>query len=291
MPPSIARTLPWLLLSLLLAACSPRQMIIDGIADEMASQGQAMEDDLELAREASAFYLKLSESLLRASPDHPRLPAVVVAGFVQYAYAFVASEADRVESRDAVRARMLRQRAARLYVRARDHGLAALERRQPGLRAALATPTPPQLRTEDVDLAYWTAAAWGGAISLSKDDPEVVADLPAAFRLADLAWRLEPAHAEGGLASLMGSFEAGRPGGSRSQALAYFDAAQAAAAGRASGPYVARAEQIALPAGDRAQFDALLRQALDIAGRHRSLQNEAMRVRARWLLDQADDLF
>jgi hypothetical protein len=29
-----------------------------------------------------------------------------------------------------------------------------------------------------VALAYWGAAAWGGLISLSKDDPDTVADLP-----------------------------------------------------------------------------------------------------------------
>src|ERR1019366_4807849 len=55
-------------LLVLLAACSPRQMIVESIGDELASQGRAPEDDLVLARDASAFYLKLSESLLREAP-------------------------------------------------------------------------------------------------------------------------------------------------------------------------------------------------------------------------------
>jgi hypothetical protein len=31
-----------------------------------------------------------------------------------------------------------------------------------------------------VGVAYWAAAAWGAQIALSKDQPEVVADLPSA---------------------------------------------------------------------------------------------------------------
>jgi len=289
---SLPRLLCLALLSLALSACSPRQMIINGMADEIAGQGAAAEDDLELAREASAFYLKLSESLLRASPDHRRLAESVTAGFTQYAYAFVAFEAEQVEAKDVRRAQALRQRAARLYARAQGHGLAALERRYPGLRAELAGATGGRaLAPEDAGLAYWTAAAWAGRISLSKDDPEAVANLPAAIRLATLAWQVAPDWGWGALASLMGTLEASRPGGSRTVALAYFDRALALAGDTAAGPHVAKAENIALPAGDRAAFEGLLQQALKIATARRDMQNEVMQARARWLQANIDDLF
>jgi hypothetical protein len=118
-----------------------------------------------------------------------------------------------------------------------------------------------------------------------------VADLPLAVRLATLAWQKAPEHGEGALASLMGSFEAARPGGSQAQAAAYFDRAIALGAGRNAGPLVAKAEGIALPAGDRAAFEALLRQALAASKVRRDLANEVMRERAQWLLESADDLF
>jgi predicted anti-sigma-YlaC factor YlaD len=280
--------------SLLLAACSPRQMIVHGIADELANQGAAAEEDLVLARDAGAFYLKLSESLLREAPDNLRLAEAVAGGFAQYAYAFVAFEAERIEAKDAKAAQKLRERAARLYRRAQRHALAALERQSPDFLAALASPDParwPRLDDAHIGIAYWAAAAWGGYISLSKDDPDAVADLPLAVRLARLAWERRPDHGDGALASLMGTFEAARPGGSRQAAAAYFDRAIAAGAGRSAGAYVAKAEAIALPAGDRAAFESLLRQALTVAAAKRDLQNEVMRARAQWLLDQADDLF
>lgn len=278
----------------LLAACSPRHLLVQGMADELATQVRAQEEDLQLARDASAFYLKLSESILRETPDHPRLAEAVAGGFTQYSYAFVAFEADRLDTRDVKAAQKLRERAARLYLRAHRHAMAALELQTPGFAQALAAPDParwPRLRAEQVGLAYWAAASWGGYISLSKDDPDVVADLPLAVRLATLAWQLRPDHADGALASLMGSFEAARPGGSLQQALVYFDQAIAVGDGKNAGAFLAKAEGWALPANDRPAFEALLRQALAASDARRDLSNGVMRERALWLLEAADDLF
>jgi len=290
----IRRTVLALLALLALSACSPRQMVMGSLADELATQSRSAENDLELAREASAFYLKLSESVLRPQPGHAGLAAAVAGGFTQYAYAFVAFDADRLEATDSRAAQRLRERAARLYARGRDHALEALEARHAGFRAALATPAPPALRPDEVALAYWGAAAWGGLISLSKDDPDTVADLPLAIRLARLAWDTDPTFGDGSLASLMGSFETARPSGSPAQALAYYDEALRLGQGRNAGAFVAKAEGIAQPAGDKAAFLALLNAAVavkDAPGSPLALANEVMRRRAAWLIDSADDLF
>jgi predicted anti-sigma-YlaC factor YlaD len=281
-------------LALLLSACSPRYFIVQGAANELASQGQAIEEDLLLAREASAFYLKLSESVLRQTPGNLKLATAVSAGFTQYAFAFVSFEAERIEAKDLKAAQKLRERAARLYLRAHRHAMAALERHKPGFFTALSSAEPsnwPQLDDEEIAVVYWAAASWGGYISLSKDDPNIVADLPLAIRLAHLAWEKTPGYGDGALASLMGSFESARPGGSRQQATAYFEQAIASSAGKSAGPFVAKAEGIALPAGDRAAFDALLHQALLASDTRRDLQNEVMRERALWLQETANDLF
>lgn len=288
------RAILCLWMAVLLVACSPRHLIVQGMADELATQGRAQEEDLQLAREASAFYLKLSESILRETPDHPGLAEAVAGGYTQYSYAFVAFEADRLDARDVKAAQKMRERAARLYLRAHRHAMAALELQIPGFAQALASADParwPRLKAEHVGLAYWAAASWGGYISLSKDDPDVVADLPLAVRLAKLAWTLKPGHGDGALASLMGSFEAARPGGSAQQALIYFDQAITDGGGRNAGAFVAKAEGWALPANDRTAFVALLRQALAASETRRDLSNGVMRERALWLLEAAEDLF
>jgi hypothetical protein len=277
-----------------LSGCSPRAYLTRGIANELARYGDDQEQDLILARDASPFFLKLSEAVLNDQPGHVKLAAAVTAGFTQYSYAFVATEAERVEASDAESAFALRRRALQLYRRAERHALRALELNHPGFRQALAGPDVtqlPVLSQEEVAVAYWGAAAWGAGIGLAPDDAEAVADLPLAARLAGLAWQRQPEFGEGALASLMGSFEAARPGGSLRQAEVYFDQAIAIARGRNAGVYVAKAESIALPAGNRSEFESLLRRALEIGAAQRDLANQTMALRARWLLDRAADLF
>jgi len=275
---------------------SPRQLLLSGVADALAAQGQADEDDLLLARDAAPFYLKLSESLLRQTPDHVGLAESVAGGFTQYAYAFVAFEADRIESSDSRAAQRMRERAARLYGRAHRHAMAALEQAQPGLRAALAQgPAAVRIPSAQVGLAYWAAASWAAAISLSKDRPDVVADLPLVVVLAQAAHAADPGHGQGALASLLGTLEASRPGGTRVQALAYFDQALAHAGRSRAAVYVAMAEALAQPTGDRAAFERWLQLALEApaAGDARAtdLSTRVMTERARWLLAVIDDLF
>lgn len=294
MPKSLYFLLATLALLFGLSACSPRYLIVQSVANELANQGNAVEDDLVLAREASAFYLKLSESLLAENPGNLKLAEAVCSGFTQYAFAFVATEAERVEVRDAKAAQKLRERAARLYLRAQRHGMAALEASTPGFVKALAQADSrlwPRLSVDQIGVAYWTAAAWGGHISLSKDNPDTVADLPLAIRLATLAYGVKPEHGNGALAGLMGTFEAARPGGSTRQAIVYFDQAIALGAGKNAGAFVGKAEAIAQPANDRPAFEALLRQAITASQARRDISNEVMGERAQWLLDTADDIF
>lgn len=296
MPPLTSSVLAALALSLTLAlgGCSTRQLMVQGLGNELASQGEAQEEDLGLAREASAFYLKLTEALLRETPGNLKLAQAVAGGFTQYAFAFVGFEAERLEAKDAKAAQALNERAKRLYLRAHRHAMVALEATTPGFGAALAQADAakwPLLREPQIGVAYWAAASWGAAIALSKDEPDSVADLPLAFRLASLAWQASPAYGDGALASLMGSFEAARPGGSPQQAAVYFDAAIAAGGGHNAGAFVAKAEGIAQPAGDRQAFEALLQQALTASKARPTVANAAMRERALWLLGSADDLF
>jgi len=277
-----------------LVGCAVRPFVVDKAADALASQGQSDEDDILLAREASAFYLKLSESVLKETPGNLKLAESVASGFTQYAYAFVAFDAEKIESQDAKAAQRMRERAARLYWRANQHAMRALEISLPGFKQALVKNDPQllaRLRQDQVGLAYWASASWGGFISLSKDDPDKVADLPLAVNLATLAWKKNPDFNRGGLTSLMGTFEASRPGGSMALAEKYFDQAIAQSNGENAGPWVAKAESIALKKQDQKVFIQWLNEALRIAKIHRNLENEVMRERAIWLIETADDLF
>ena len=277
-----------------MSGCAVRPLVVDQAANALSGQGLSSEEDLQLAREASAFYLKFSESVLSETPGHLKLAESVSAGFTQYAYAFVASDAERLDAKHPKEAAAMRIRAARLYARAHRHAMKALEKNNPSLIASLRQPnlvSQQKLAEQQVPLAYWAAASLGGWISMSKDDPDLVADLPIAMRLAELAWHTTPDFGHGALASLMGTLESAKVGGSQRKAQAYFDQAIALSQGQEAGPYVAKAEGLALPAQDQKQFEHLLLQAIAVSQQHRSLQNEVMRERAQWLLASMDDLF
>ena len=277
-----------------LSACSPTALIKKSLGDELARQGLSQEDDPGLAREASAFYLKLSESLLADTPDNLKLAEAVGAGLSQYTFAYVAFEAERLAATDAQAAYRTNERAKRLYLRAHRHAMRALELSTPGFRAKLESPDAkqwPPIAPDQVGLAYWAAASWGGYISLAKDSPDAVADLPLAYRLATLAWKANPNFGNGGLSSLMGSFESAQPGGSLAKATQYFDAAIAISQGKNAGAFIAKAESIALAQGQREAFETLLKQAMQASDKYPDLSNAVMRERALWLLRSADDLF
>jgi hypothetical protein len=289
-----------------LSACTPRELLLRSVADSLAQAdhaeqaGTGGEEDLQLARDSAPAYLKASESVLRQVPDHLKLAETVAAGFTQYAYAFVAFEAEKLATRDARAAQRMQQRAARLYRRAHGHAMKALLAHRPELAQWLSAPhaasgsgatSPPALPADAVGTAYWAAASWGAWISMSKSEPDVVADFPRAHALARLVYERAPDHAEGALAALLGTFEAARPGGSAAGAEALFARAEAAGAGRNAGVFVSMAESLALPAGDRARFEKLLRRALAAAAGRNDLASQVMAERAAWLLATIDERF
>ena len=301
------RNLTLILTCLCLSACSFQGLVNHQLANQLSSEGLSSEDDVGLAHDASAFYLKLSEATLKSEPDHIALAQSVTSGLTQYAYAFIAQVADELQSTDAEKSNQLRERAKRMYARAQAHGMKALELNQPGLTEALinahqvgaksskaATLGPnPALKLDPrlVGLAYWSAASWAARISLSTDEPEVVADFPQVMTLAQLAYQSNAQFGNGSLASLLGALEMARPGGSKAKALNYFDQAIALAKGQDSGPWVSKAESYALPMGDKTQFESLLNQTLEFGKTHHDLTSQIMSARAKWLLAQLDDLF
>jgi len=127
-------------LVLLLPGCSVRSMAVNKIGDALAETGSnfASDEDPELVGDAIPFGLKTMEGLLESAPRHEGLLLAASSGFVQYAYGWVQMEGDRVEAQDLARATELRERARKLYLRARGYGLRGLEVDFPGLREALA---------------------------------------------------------------------------------------------------------------------------------------------------------
>ncbi len=282
--------------------CSVRHYAIKQLGNALAGSGTtfASDDDPDLVKDAAPFSLKLMESLLAETPRHEGLLLAAAGGFTQYAYAFIQEDADELEARDLDAANALRERARRMYLRARNYGLRGLEVRLPGFDQALRQDPKAAVRKAgkaDVPFLYWTAAAWGSAISLSKDNPDLVAELPRMEALLDRAFALDPDYGEGSLHSFLVTYEMARsgvPGDPALRSRQHFERAMALSNGQQAAPLVAFAEAVCVQKQDLAQFESLLNRALavDVAARPDSrLMNLVMQRRARWLLSRKDELF
>ena len=298
----VKRSLLLATLLLALGGCSVRQLAVDHIGDAIARGGTAfsIDDDPELIRAAAPFSLKLIESLLAESPEHQGLLLAASRGFTQYAYAFLQQDAEESEGHDLAQALRLEDRARRLYRRARDYGLRGLALRRPDfVRQLRADPrlAVAALPVSDVPLLYWTGASWAALIALSKDKPDVLGELPIVEALMDRALELDESFGRGAIHTFMIGYESvrqGRAGDPAVRARQHFARAMELSGGADAAPLLALAEAVCVPQQRRAEFEALLKQALhldiDRANENR-LANLVVQRRARWLLSRTGHLF
>ncbi|OGP79981.1 MAG: hypothetical protein A2Z13_06320 [Deltaproteobacteria bacterium RBG_16_64_85] len=291
--------------ALLLAAwaggCSPRTYVLHKVADAVSSGGEgfAADDDPELVRDSIPFALKSMESLLAEQPHHRGLLTSLARGFTQYAGAYVWQDA--VEASDPEVSRAGRERARRLYLRARTYGLRGLSDAHAGFREELAADAAKAVGSavrEDVPLLYWTGVSWSLAVASAQDDPEMLADLPRCEALLRRALALQEDFDGGSVHEVFIAFEGGRPeamGGSAARARYHFERAMELSGGKKVSPLVTLAETVSVRAQDRREFLDLLDRALAFDARKEApeyrLANLVAQRKARWLKGRVDELF
>jgi len=172
---------------------------------------------------------------------------------------------------------------------ARYKGISEQLRLDPATAAA-------RIQKQDLPTLYWTAAAWGSAISLGKDRPELLADLPAIRALMDRGLKVDETFEGGAMHEAMIVLDAlpEAMGGSEAHARSHFDRAVALSHDRKPGPYVTLAQSVAVQRQDRKEFRSLLEKALtfdhekDPANR---LATIIIERKARALLERQDEFF
>jgi predicted anti-sigma-YlaC factor YlaD len=287
---------------LLLAGCaSIQKMAVNRLGDFLATGNSVYEtdDDPDLVASALPFGLKLMESLLQASPEHPGLLLEACKGFTVYAYAYVDGESERLEDTDLEAARAMRARARRLHLRAWGYGqraLALATRTSP--EALLADPRPAlePLKQRDVPLLYWSAASLGLAISDSRGEAEMIARLPVVEALLARARALDPDWDKGALDEFDIVLAGTRPGAplDEKRLREDYERALRLSEGQRASLFVGYAESSAVQRQDAGEFRDLLDRALAIdpdAHTEIRLANLMAQRRARWLLDHVDALF
>ena len=282
---------------LLAAACSPKRIALNSMADALSESGEggafARDDDPELVRDAVPFALKTMESLADSLDDHLGLRLGMARGFTQYAYAFVQQPAELATTPDLAQL----ARARRIYLRARQYGLDGL-RMKPGLTEdEVHKQHLDKAQKEDVPLLYWTMVPWAAAIAANKRDLALVGDVPVVAAMLDRALALDESYDQGALHEFAITFDPARPEGSTPEKQkAHFDRARQLAEGTKITALVTYADAVLGPAQDKKGYLALLKEAVafDVdqpKARNNRLANVLAQRRAHYLLAHLDDVF
>ncbi len=286
------------------AACSPATMGMNRMAAALSATAAAYarDDDPEFVRTGAPATLKMVEMMLDSQPSHPGLLLTGCNGFTQYAYAFLQVESEMLAGSNATESAALRDRAVRMYGRARRYCIRELGTRHAPLRAALerdparALPLLESTTRADVPALFWAGAAWAGELSLAPNQLLRLGEVALVRALLTRALALDESWSDGTIHEAMIAVE-GLPalvGGSPARAREHFERAVTLAAGQSAFAYVTLATSVALPAKDRAEFGKLLKQALaiDVSTRPQiRLANLIAQRRARFLLANAERLF
>jgi predicted anti-sigma-YlaC factor YlaD len=286
------------------SGCSVRRYAVNSVGDMLASGGSLYErdDDIELVGDALPFSLKLVENLLEESPKHRGLLLTACRGFTVYSYAFVHYEAERQMTEDVYRARALRERARRLYLRAHDYGLRGLEVFYPGFGASLreapeatAARLESKRKNELLPLVYWSAASLGLAVSASKNDASMLARIPEVEALLDRALELDEGWDRGSLHEFTINLAGTKTGEiDEAKLKGHFERALALSRGERASVYVTYAETVSVPRQDASGFRELLGKALAVdldARPDWRFANRLSQRRADWLLGRIDEIF
>ena len=264
------------------------------MADALASTAStfARDDDPEFVRTAAPATLKMVEMMLDDQPSHKGLLLTACSGFAQYAYGFLQADADLRPANDP-EGRVLKERASRMYERARGYCVRLLEARHPDFASQLRADAAAALARatkEDVPALYWMAVAAGGAAMTSANPLLRIGEIALVRASLARALALDEAGDHGALHEAMIAVE-GLPallGGSAARARQHFERAVELSAGQSVFAYVTMAG-VAQSARDRAEFQRLLEKAVavDIAKTPRlRLANVIAQRKARRLLEQ-----
>ena len=286
------------------AGCSLKRYAINKVGDALSSGPSIYEtdEDIELVGSALPFGLKFIETLLAESPKHRGLLLTASRGFVLYSFAYVDWEAEVAEDEDLDRARALRVRARRLYLRAFRYGLRGLEVSYAELGARLVSDPSAAVsvvdnkkrKRQDVPLLYWTAASLGLAIAVARNDAAMLVRLPEVEALLDRAIELDPSWDDGTLHEFAIQLESTKSGATDYDAMRrHYDRALQLSGGKSASLHLGYAEAVSVPKQNRAEFTSLVKKTLAVDPDEfpeRRLVNLLAHRRARRLLDRIDNL-
>ena len=278
---------------MLICSCSPTMHVLDRTPN--------LAGDLY----KKTFLLK-NQKNLKKDPDDADLLKKNVESLTTYAFGFLIEEADRLMLKNYSRAKKIESKAHQYFAEAVLCGDSAISYMHKDYYKWLTGYKKIKSRSlreanyssKDLELFYWTAAAYGGAVSSSGGDPKWIIKLPRIGKLLNTIVEIDSSWNSGAALVALISFTMNNPLISASQADSIsknlFDQAVIASGGKDMGPYLTFAESVSKIRQRKDEFVLLLNKALNIkinSSKEFKLTNTISKNRAEWLLDNIDEFF
>jgi len=242
-----------------------------------------------------------TQTKINNSRDNLSLLKNGVEELTTYAFGFLIEESDRAMLDNYSKAKELESRAHQYFSEAVEYGESALDILYEDYIEWVSDNSGDIILTpnsEDLELFYWTAAAYGGAISSSGGNPSWIIKLPRVGKLLNSIVAIDSSWNHGAALVALISFTMNNPLITPDEANKIsknlFNAAVDASQGLDMGPYLTYAESVSKVRQDKEEFIELLNEALKIdilSAKDFQLTNTISRNRAEWLLENIDEFF
>ena len=262
--------------------------------------------DPATAEAALPYSITQMEGLLLVIPNNQLLRGNLMRAVGSFGFAFLVDRMEEAEvADDEARIEYYRNRATLAFLRGKEVGFQALtleEDGDGGARGAYGRGIDAWRAylqqfddQEQAGLVFWLGYNWAQHISLNKEDPDVLADLPFAIACFERVFALDPTYNNYAPYAAMGSYYARTSaslGGEPARAREMFETAIARTHGNFLTYKVMMARVYAVMVQDRALFTRLLQEVIDAGDvmPEQRLANQIAKRRARRYLAQIDDL-
>lgn len=291
-------------LFLFIQGCSISRLAVKKAGQTLSNQQSTVftgEDDPELVRDALPFTMKLYETILETDSTNADLFLATGKLFCLYAQAFILFPADTLPDSLTTQKKVMKKRAKKLLLRARDYCLQGLELHHPGFTNLIKSkPSDSALaltNSSDTSLLYWCSASWMAAISADRADLALAMTIKKAASLMIRVTELNDRYDNGSAHEILCAYLASIPksvGGSDETAGEHFQKAVYYSSGQKISPFVTYATSLSLKNKKRDEFIEMLNNALSVNIQKwlpLKLQNTIYQQRARWMLSNVERYF
>jgi hypothetical protein len=298
--------LPALAASVILTGCDLAQFAANSTAGvfERGSVAFNQHWDYELAGDAAPAGIMQLEGLHRVTPDNDKILLSLARSYVGYSYGYVEDQIELLDEGDFDEETRLQTRARYLYLRGHYFAIRYLnnchsgyaEAKQAGLEEFKRWLAQNFTSKDDAPALFWAGYTLGSAINVSRDDPNMIADLSFARAMMERQVELDPEYYNGGGVTFLAVVNAGfseAMGGNPERGRELFEQSLQITNRTFLLTQYNYAKTYAVQTQNRELFEQLLREVIDAGdiSHENRLPNKIAQRRARRLLAQADELF